>query len=344
MGETSSKKLERLGRVADERGVIAAAAMDQRGSLRKSIAKAKRIDPSAVTSAMMAEFKCAVSTVLTPYASAILLDPEYGQPAIRAKAAKAGLLLAYEETGYDNTSPGRLSSLIPNMSVRRLIELGADCVKVLLYYAPDERAEIKEIKHAWVERIGAECAGEDIPLFLECVAYDVQGGEGKDLAFARRKPELVAGYMREFSKPWYRVDILKVEFPFNMTYVKGSRANRDGEWAYDRSEAIRAVIRAAEASPLPFIYLSAGVDDDVFRESIEIAGEAGVSFAGVLCGRATWKDGVPVYAEHGVKALEDWLADQGVRNIQALNEILRRVAKPWYDKLGVVPPWRMKKS
>jgi len=54
----------------------------------------------------------------------------------------------------------------------------------------------------------------------------------------------------------------------------------------------------------------------------------------VLCGRATWKDGIPVYATQGVKALEDWLSNEGVKNINAVNDAIKP-AKPWYAKAGV---------
>ena len=293
MVSISARKLERLGRVADGRGVIAAAAMDQRGSLKKSIAKAMSLSPEGVPDEVMVEFKTAVSKVLTPYASSILLDPEYGLPAVKAKAPTAGLLMAYEKTGYDNTQPGRLSDLIDGVSVARQVEYGADAIKLLLYYTPFEQPRVNEIKKAWVERIGAECAQNEIPFFMEVVCYSPTGEDEKGVEFARRKPEAVIGNMKEFCQPRYRVDVLKVEFPFNIEFVEGSRANRAGSCAYTRREAQDAARRASETSCLPFIYLSAGVDDDVFRESLELVGEAGVDFAGVLCGRATWKDGIP---------------------------------------------------
>ena len=85
---------------------------------------------------MLEEFKTAVTRVLTPHASAILLDPEYGLPAAAARSKNAGLLLAYENSGYDNTQPGRLPDLLDIWSVRRLVAAGADCIKILLYYTP----------------------------------------------------------------------------------------------------------------------------------------------------------------------------------------------------------------
>jgi tagatose 1,6-diphosphate aldolase len=121
--------------VSDRRGVIAAAAMDQRGSLQKALAKEKGSD---VSDSMLEEFKSIVTEVLTQHASAILLDPEFGLPASRRRASNSGLLLAYEKTGYDKTGPGRLPDLLDNWSVRRLKEAGADCIKVLLYYTPTD--------------------------------------------------------------------------------------------------------------------------------------------------------------------------------------------------------------
>ena len=209
--------------VSNERGVIAAAAMDQRGSLKSAIAKDKGIDKNAVTPEMMAEFKGAVVRILTPYASAILLDPEYGLQAAKGRAKNAGLLLAYENSGYDNTRPGRLPDLLDDWSVRRLVAAGADCIKILLYYTPFDPPATNEIKHAWVERIGAECIASDVPFFLEFVGYQENGDE-KGIEFAKKKPEIVTKSMEEFSKLQYAVDVLKVEVPVNMNFVAGTRA------------------------------------------------------------------------------------------------------------------------
>ena len=327
----SSGKQKGLQAVADKRGVIGAAAMDQRGSLQSAIAKEKGIDKKAVTREMMSEFKEAVVRVLTPHASAILLDPEFGLNAAKQRSKNAGLLLAYEKSGYDNTQPGRLPDLLDNYSVQRLVAAGADCVKILLYYTPFDPAPINDVKHAWVERIGAECAAADVPFFLEFVGYE-EGVDDKGIEFARKKPECVMKSMEEFSKPQYGVDIMKVEVAITMAFVKGARSCK-GDSAYTRDEAKDHFRRAAAVAKKPFIYLSAGVSNETFIETLELAAEAGVNFSGVLCGRATWKEGIPVYAKQGVKALEDWLNNQGVKNINNVNERLK-AAKPWFGFYG----------
>lgn len=328
----SAGKRKHLTALADNRGVIAAAAMDQRGSLQKSIAAAKGIDAKAVTQEMMEEFKVAVTKILTPHASAILLDPEYGLPAAAARSSNAGLLLAYEASGYDNTQPGRLPDLLPHVSVKRIVDMGGDAVKILIYYSPFDDAGVNDIKHAFCERIGSECEDNEIPFFLEFVGYDPKGGDEKGVEFAKIKPEVVIQSMEEFSKPQYKVDVLKVEVPVNADFVEGSSVYK-GQKAQTRAEALDLYRRAASVAKKPFIYLSAGVSNAQFNESLAMAAEAGTDFNGVLCGRATWKDAIPVYAKQGVKALEDWLSDQGVKNINAVNDSLKP-AHSIFDKLG----------
>jgi tagatose 1,6-diphosphate aldolase len=324
-------KLDGLLRVSDKRGVIAAAAMDQRGSLQKSLAKEKGAD---VTDAMMEEFKTLVSEVLTPHATASLLDPEWGLHAAKRRAKNAGLLLAYEKTGYDKTGPGRLPDLLNHWSARRLKEAGADCVKILLYYTPFDSKQINDQKHAWVERIGDECHANDIPFFLEFVGYE-DGADEKGLEYAKKKPHIVTESMREFSKDRYGVDVLKVEVPVNMKFVEGTKSFA-GQKAYSKKEAIDLFHTAAAAATKPFIYLSAGVSNAEFSETLELAGESGVKFNGVLCGRATWKEGIPVYAKQGPAAFRKWLETEGVKNINNVNSKLK-AATSWFPIYDVEP-------
>jgi tagatose 1,6-diphosphate aldolase len=322
--------------LSNDRGVIAAAAMDQRGSLQKSLATARGVAVKEITYDMMSEFKVVVTRVLTPHASAILLDPEYGLDAAKARSRNAGLLLAYEESGYDNTQPGRLPDLLPRVSVKRIVDWGADAVKILIYYTPFDDPKVNDIKHAFIERIGAECETYEIPFFLEFVGYDPQGGDEKGLEFAKKKPEIVKKSMQEFSRPQYRVDVLKVEVPINAEFVDGSSVYK-GQKAYSRTEALQHFKDAAAVATRPFIYLSAGVSNAQFTESLNMASEAGTNFSGVLCGRATWKEGMPIYAKQGAKALEDWLEKEGVKNIDAVNDAIKS-AVPWHTKLGIPVP------
>ena len=86
----------------------------------------------------------------------------------------------------------------------------------------------------------------------------------------------------------------------------------------------------------PFIYLSAGVSNAEFSETLELAGETGVKFNGVLCGRATWKEGIPVYAKQGAAAFRKWLETEGVKNIENVNQKLK-TATSWFPIYNVEP-------
>ena len=316
-------KLAGLKAVSNERGVIAAAAMDQRGSLQKSLAKEKGGD---VNDQMMEEFKILVTEILTQHASAILLDPEWGIPASKKRSKGAGLIMAYEKTGYDKTTPGRLGDLLDHWSVRRIKELNADCLKILLYYSPTDIEKVNDVKHAWVERLGDECRANDIPFFLEFIVYE-EGLDEKSVEYAKKKPELVMEAMREFSKDRYGVDVLKVEVPIAMQFVEGTKSFK-GTKAYTKQEAKDLFQKASAVATKPFIYLSAGVSNPEFSETLELAAESGVKFNGVLCGRATWKEGIPVYAKQGAAAFRQWLETEGVKNIQNVNDRLK-AATPW---------------
>jgi len=237
--------------------------------------------------------------------------------------------MAYEVSGYDPEVPSRLPRLLEHWSVRRLVDAGAHCVKVLLYYALSDAPEIMERKRVWVERVGSECAGCDVPFFLEIVPYQ-DGMDEKSPEFARCKPAILTSAMREFSQLRYCVDILKVGVPVTMAYVEGCWAS-SGTFVYTRSEAIRLFRDAAAVSAKPFLFLSAGVSNRAFNEALELATEAGVHFCGVLCGRATWKDGVGVFARGGANALQEWLETQGVQNMQSINKSLK-AATPWSEK------------
>jgi len=216
-------------------------------------------------------------------------------------------------------------------SVRRLKEAGADCLKILLYYTPFDPKDVNDKKHAWVDRIGDECRSNDIPFFLELVGYE-EGADEKGAEFAGRKPGVVLGSMREFTNDRYNVDVLKVEVPINMKFVEGTKAF-GGTKVYSKNEAEDAFRRAADVATKPFIYLSAGVSNAEFTESLELAAESGVPFSGVLCGRATWKDGIPVYAKQGAAAFQQWLQSEGVKNITNVNDHLTP-ARPWYAFYG----------
>jgi tagatose 1,6-diphosphate aldolase len=323
-------KIAGLKAVSNSRGVIAALAMDQRGLLKNMLARDLGVSEPPV--AMMQEFKKLVARTLTREASSILLDLEYGMEATKQINGK-GLLMAYEHAGYSPDKPERLPSLTEGWSVLRLKEAGANAIKILVYYTPFEKEWVNDRKKAWLERIGAECKAVDMPFFLEFLGYDVHGEGEASIEYAQRKPDIVLKSMEEFTKGRYAADVLKIEVPIQMAFVEGTRAYT-GRKVHTRAEAMEMIRVEAALTDKPMIYLSAGVSSEVFLETLELAVESGVKFHGVLAGRATWQDGVPVYAKHGAAALEKWLNTTGIKNVKNINQVLGS-ATPWYEAVSM---------
>ena len=309
-------KQEKLKRLCDKNRIIGALAIDQRGALRRMLGEDTPVE-------QLETFKVLVSKYLTKYASSILLDPELGWKAAEARDKNAGLLVAYEKTGYDKTVPGRYPDLVENISVQRLKANGADAVKVLLYIDVDEDRTVNDVKEAFIERIASECKAEDMPFFLELVSYDAKVTDEKE--YAKLKPRKVIEAMKLYSQERFGVDVLKVEVPVNMKYVEGFAEN---EVLYTKEEAAAFYKEQSDATSLPFIFLSAGVSAQLFQDTLHFAKESGSTFNGVLCGRATWAGATKAYQEGGEAATIKWLETIGKRNIVELDAVLQETATP----------------
>ncbi|WP_414050703.1 tagatose-bisphosphate aldolase [Macrococcus animalis] len=323
----TENKINYLNKVSDDKGIISALAFDQRGALKRMMSVFQDTEP---TTEQIENLKSLVSKELTKYSSSILLDPEYGLPASQVKNTNAGLLLAYEKTGYDATTKGRLPDCLVEWSAKRIKEQGADAVKFLLYYDVDDEESINDQKHAYIERIGSECKAEDIPFFLEILTYDDKIQDNGSVEFAKVKPRKVNEAMKVFSHNRFNVDVLKVEVPVNMNYVEGFGT---GEVVYTKEEAAQFFKEQEEATHLPYIYLSAGVSAQLFQDTLKFAHESGAKFNGVLCGRATWSGVVKVYIEQGEEAAKEWLRTEGYNNINQLNKVLQNTAVSYKEKI-----------
>lgn len=323
----SKGKYEALNKISTEDKLISALAIDQRGSLRKMIESGGGVSDLQKA---VETFKTAIAEELTSHSSAILLDPEYGLPASSKRKSGTGLLLAYEETGYDTTEPGRMPDLLPDWSVKRIKKAGADAVKFLLYYNIDEDEIINARKQAFTERIGSECLAEDMPFFLEILTYDSGIEDVKGKEYAKVKPRKVNQAMKVFSQKQFNVDVLKVEVPVNMNYVEGFGSD---EIIYTQEEAASYFKEQDASTNTPYIYLSAGVTMELFKKTLIFASESGAQFNGVLCGRATWKESVNEYVNNGYIKAKEWLSTQGTENIKSLNQVTETYAVPWSRKI-----------
>ena len=134
-----------------------------------------------------------------------------------------------------------------------------------------------------------------------------------------QRPQDVLRAVQEFSHSHYHVDVLKIELP-----VQAQLIGR----CYSRAQALDALQRVSDASPLPLVYLSGGVPFDALVDSLEFAGASGARFNGVLCGRSLWSGGIPLFARQGVAGLTDWLLQCALPNLQRLGRLVDAHGSP----------------
>lgn len=312
--------------ISDSNHVVLATAMDQRGSLGKMI---KSFNDNISYEDGVSQFKEGVCEVLGNQSSSLLLDPEYGWSAASKLSDDIGLIMAYEKTGYDTSEKGRLPNLVDNYAVQDLVKKGASALKLLIYYDHKEEEKYNMMKKAFIKRVGDECKQNDLLFILEPVSYSAEALDSKSAEFAREKPEMVEHFMTEFSKEKYGIDLLKVEVPVSIYNIEGYDKYDNYDPVFSKKEAEDFYRICSESSRLPFIYLSGGVTNDQFVETLHFAKKAGAKFNGSLCGRAIWKDGVQPFAEKGKEAQYEWLKTTGLDNLNKVKKAIKETAVPW---------------
>lgn len=322
----SPGKQKGLELISDEDHIILATAMDQRGSLGKMI---QSYNKDIELEKGLSQFKVGVSDILGNHSSSLLLDPEYGWEATKKLNDDIGLIMAYEKTGYDSTEKGRLPNLVDFWSVQDMAKEGISAIKLLVYYDHKEEEVYNAIKKTFIKRVGDECKQNDILFILEPVSYSAKGLPSKGEEFAKEKPEIIEFFMGEFSKEEYGVDLLKVEVPVSIYNIEGYDYYANYNPVFTREQASDYYRICSEKSRIPFIYLSGGVTNEQFIDTLYFAKEAGAQFSGVLCGRATWKDGIQPYSENGNDHFYQWLETEGLANLNKLKKSVKETATPW---------------
>jgi tagatose 1,6-diphosphate aldolase len=299
-----------LKRTSSNQHVFTVVAFDQRGSYAKMLPVGSTYDNAVA-------IKEDVVDALSPYASAILLDPDYGLSPAQRLHRGCGLLMALEETGYSGDSTYRHTEMYPDWSVAQIKRMGASAVKVLVYYNP-YAGELAEEIEALSRKVSQQCKEHDIAYFLEPVTYSIDAEIAKNSAeFARMRPEMICETTRRLGTTG--ADVLKVEFPVDVNFDD------------DQTNWLKACEAVSAASPVPWALLSAGVDFPVFEQQVEVACKGGAS--GFLGGRAIWKESVSMSSSDRQR----FLADVGVKRIQKLSEITNRFARPWTDFYQATP-------
>ncbi len=298
--------LRGLDACASEKGTFSVLALDHRNNLRRMLGPD---DPDAVTYEQMVDVKRAIVRAIAGTASGILLDPEIGAgPAVADGDLPpgCGLLVAVEASGYEGPSTARRSRLLRSWGVAQIKRMGADAVKLLLYYHPD--AENAEDQQRLLIEVAELCADADIPLFLETLGFAIE--DGRTLTDEARRDVVIRTARRLTALGG---DVLKCEFPYDASVT-------------DRSRWKDACAELEEASAIPWVILSAGVDDATFEAQTEVACAAGAS--GVLVGRSVWKEGATMTGS----ARDAWLAKEGVARMQRLVDIVESEARPWRQR------------
>ena len=291
-------------------------AIDQRGSFVKALKEALK---RPVEKQDVIKVKKEIISAIAPYASAVLLDPVYCIGLRHYVPRKTGILFCEEKSGYVPQPKGRKTVLQPHFSVKKSKELGADAAKLNLYYNPDAPKQLNAHQQKLAKFVGDECKKYDLPFLLEFVVYPLKG-DSDSPGFAKKRPNLILKTAKEFAKEKYGVDVLKVQFPCDLRYVKefkkkfGEKRNP----VYTKARALQFCKKLTKAVKQPWVLLTAGVAMDRFVEQLKIAKKGGC--AGFLAGRAVWQDALKIInpAER-----RKWIQSQAVKNFKTLCKIMK---------------------
>ena len=314
MDRLSPGKLRGLQQIADRKGILTVCALDHRGSLRKALNKE---NPDGVSYEDMVQFKLDLCRIVSPLASAVLLDPIYGAAqaiAAGALSGRTGLLVSAEMTGYSGESTARVTTLLPGWGVSKIRRMGASAVKLLIYFRPDVK-EVASKQLDLVKELADECIREDIPLLVESVAYPTAAEKSRPEEFSKKKPDLVLEAARQLTV--LPIDVLKSEFPGDISYEKD-----DGKLqTYCR--------QLTEASRLPWVLLSAGVNYEQFKREVEMASKGGAS--GFMAGRALWQEGARVSSREERLA---FFRETTAARLKEIADMADTWGTPWYVRMG----------
>ncbi len=297
---------------ASPRGTFAVLALDHRQNLRRELRPA---DPDSVTYDEMVDFKRAAVRALATVATGTLLDPEIGAAQCIADGslpARAGLIVAVEASGFEGPPTARISRILDGWSVEKAKRLGASAAKLLVYYHPDAPNAADQERLLAV--VAAECRALDLALFVEPLSFSIV--EGQTLGGEARRRVVVETARRLTA---IGGDILKAEFPYDPAIT-------------DRGLWREACAELDEASAVPWVLLSGGVDEATFEAQVSAACDAGAS--GVLVGRSVWAEA----ATMAPAARDAFLATTGRERLGRLANLVESAGRPWRDRPSRLAP------
>jgi tagatose 1,6-diphosphate aldolase len=300
-------KIRGLQATSSEANVFTILAFDHRDSFMRMLGGDAKYDQIVAT-------KSVIVKALATHSSAILLDPLYsaGQMIVKGLLPRrVGLLVSVEESGYSGDPTERMTNLLDKWGVEKVKRMGADAVKILIYYHPEAGDTTHDLERL-VQQVAEDCTENDLPLFLEPVTYSIDPDVKKESqAYASQREKLVLETARRLSK--LGPDIMKMEFPV------------DSHFETDEKTWAKACEALSEASERPWALLSAGVDYDLFKRQVRVACQHGAS--GFIGGRALWKEAL----QYSGKEQTHWLEKVAAARLDELSEIANKYARPWTD-------------
>jgi tagatose 1,6-diphosphate aldolase len=292
-----------------------------------AIAQAKGITRDQVEYSDVTAAKRLLVENLSPHCSSMLFDPNFAVPAaIDVLPARCGLIMTLEEHRTEETAGGRKSRAIANWSVEKIRAIGGDAVKVLAWYRPDADAAVNEHQKRFVRDIGEHCAHHDIPYVLELLVYPFLGSANHTADYVEspgKLPGLVTDSVREFAKPEYCVDLLKLVSPLAANSLPPRDGGAAAKIAQGEFDAIAAICRERN---IPWVLLSGGAAPDKFERVLEFAYAAGAG--GFLAGRTIWLDAVRKHFPDRA-AVAASLRKDGVAVLESLNALTKAKGTRW---------------
>jgi sulfofructosephosphate aldolase len=288
-----------LDALARESGTFLMVAMDQRESLRTML---EERHGAPVTDERLAAFKLAVTRELSPSASALLVDSEYGWfdriVGEGLVAPSCGLILAVDALQQE---PGQIvedTELDGSVDVAAAARAGVVALKLLVIWRDDEQRQRRlEMSRRFVEL----AAAHGLLSVLEPV---VRGPEGFD------KEAAIVEAARELGA--VGPSLYKAQVPLEGRGPAGEITR----WCRE----LDAVL------PCPWVVLSQGVAPDDFPRAVEAACKGGAS--GMLAGRAVWT------ATLDAADPTELLRGHSVPRLGELAAIVDAHGRPWREKLA----------
>ncbi|GLQ12054.1 tagatose 1,6-diphosphate aldolase [Devosia yakushimensis] len=319
----SPGKLWGLRRLSDDNGRFKMLAMDQTGPIVNPIKQKRGVDVAAFSD--ISAVKGMLAEYLAPHTSAVLVDPPFGYAsAVHSIPPRTGLILATEWATWVVTEGGRKSSNIPQWDAGEIRKIGADAVKVNLWFRSDIDPEVRAHQLAYLQSVKDACKANDIVFLLEFLIYPFPQEAPNVVVQNRTKMVLEALSDPDVMNP-DGVDVYKLEAPIHVHNVP----DPDGPEA---AGVQKIFDQMASNLKRPWVLLSAGAGPEDFLKKLVYAYRAGAS--GYLAGRAIWAQAFDQFPDMG--AMEAKLKNEAVPFMHRVNELTERMARPWNEH----PSWQ----